>query len=169
MPPSSPRNYLLGHLFNDEGIRLTPNKVKGVSNYPKPSNIAELRQFWGIVNFNRRSLSRVALTKAPSHAYIHDSRKNDKRIIQRTPEVEDSFVKVKTDLANSALRYRCFWLRHEATLKLGFNEIWSSLAFFSHKFSITQHAYSTFERELTAAYEVLKHFRYLRGCRNVEI
>ena len=40
------------------------------------------------------------------------------------------------------------------------NGIWKPLAFFSRKFSSAQRAYSAYDRELTAVYEAVRHFKY---------
>jgi hypothetical protein len=41
------------------------------------------------------------------------------------------------------------------------NRAWRPLAFFSQKLTPTQARYSTFDRELFAAYSAVRHFRFL--------
>jgi hypothetical protein len=41
------------------------------------------------------------------------------------------------------------------------NRAWRPLAFFSQKLTTTQARYSTFDRELFAAYSAVRHFRFL--------
>ena len=45
----------LGYLIDQEGCRRTPDKVRAISEYPKPKTIVELRRFFGMVNFYRKT------------------------------------------------------------------------------------------------------------------
>jgi len=49
------------------------------------------------------------------------------------------------------------------------NASWQPLTFFSRKFTPSQLKYSTFDRELTAIYEAIRHFRYLLEGREFTI
>ncbi|XP_011872976.1 PREDICTED: uncharacterized protein LOC105564854, partial [Vollenhovia emeryi] len=91
----------LGHRVNKFGLKPSPDKVAAIRDIPKPKTVAELRRFLGALNFYRRSLRHAARVQAPLHAYLTDSRKNDKREIQWTLEAETAFDKAKNDLANA--------------------------------------------------------------------
>ena len=43
--------------------------------------------------------------------------------------------------------------------------VWCPVAFFSWRLDKTQQKYSTFDRELLAAYSAIKHFRHFLECR----
>ena len=47
-----------------------------------------------------------------------------------------------------------------ASLEQWLENNWKPLAFFSRKFSPAQRVYSAYDRELTAIYEAIRHFRY---------
>ena len=47
-----------------------------------------------------------------------------------------------------------------ATLEQWLENNWKPLAFFSRKFWPAQRVYSAYDRELTAIYEDIRHFRY---------
>lgn len=47
-----------------------------------------------------------------------------------------------------------------AALEQKINDTWKPLGFFSGKFSPTERRYSTYDRELTAIHESIKHFKY---------
>ena len=96
----------LGHLISIDGFRPTPEKVQAIANFPKPRTVVQLRRFLGLINFHRRSLQHVADRQAPLHAYLGESRRNDKRQIALTPEAEEALVKIKQDLANVTLLAR---------------------------------------------------------------
>ena len=56
-----------------------------------------------------------------------------------------------------------------ASLEQKLSNIWKPLAFFSRKFSPTQRKYSAYDRELTAIYEAIKHFRHFLERRDFKI
>ena len=125
-----------------------------------------------MINFYRRSLPHAAEKQAPLNKYLGDSKKNDKRVINWTPEAEDAFIRAKQDLANATL------LAHPshnaetrlvtdasnigmgASLEQRFDGIWKPLAFFSRKFSPSQLNYSAYDRELTAVFEAIRYFKF---------
>jgi len=110
-----------------------------------------------------------------------DARKRDKRPIIWTPKAEAAFKQCKDKLANAAV------LAHPsdsakirlvtdalnivmgAVVEQSNNASWQPLAFFSRKFTPSPLKYSTFDRELTAIYEAIRHFRYLLERREFTI
>ena len=150
----------------------TTEKVRAISQFPKPKTVVELRRFLGKVNFYRIAIPHAAETHAPLNQYLLDSRENDKREIQWNVASEAAFEQVKKELANAAL------LAHPshhaktrlvtdasnygmgASLEQLWDNVWKPLAFFSRKFSSAQLNYSAYDRELAAIYEAVRHFRY---------
>ena len=171
----------LDYRVDKDGLRPTLEKVQAVSDFPKPNTVAELRRFLGLVNFYSRSLKHDAQTQQPLLVYLRNSRKNDKRKIFWSPEAEEAFSRTKQELVNATL------LSHPssqaetrlltdasdmgmgATLEQKLSNIWKPLAFFSRKFSPTQRKYSAYDRELTAIYEAIKHFRHFLEGRDFKI
>ena len=41
----------LGHLINEDGIKIDPKKTTAIENMDRPSNVKELQRFLGMVNF----------------------------------------------------------------------------------------------------------------------
>lgn len=162
----------LGHLINRDGFKPIPEKVQVITQFPKPRTVSELRRFLGLANFYRRSLRHASSVQKPLHQYLRDTRKNDKREIVWTPEAEEAFHKVKENLSNAILLYHpsadaetrlatdASDTGMGATLEQQLDNSWKPLAFFSRKFNSTQTKYSTYDRELTAVYESIKHFRH---------
>ena len=176
-----PELEFLGYLINSEGLKPTPEKVQVISNFLKPTTVVELRRFLGLVNFYRRSLPHVAQTQEPLLKYIHNSKKNDKRKISWCPEAEEPFERTKCDLANATLLSHPFSdsetklvtnasdIGMGATLEQRLSGSWKPLGFFSRKFTAAQRNYSAYDRELTAIYEALKHFRHFLEGRDFKI
>lgn len=44
----------LGHVISNRGVATDPKKVEAVANWPRPSNISELRSFLGFASYYRR-------------------------------------------------------------------------------------------------------------------
>ena len=159
----------LSHLVNHEGSKPCAEKVEAILEYPKPSTVADLHRFLGMINFFRRSIPHAAAIQAPLYEYMHNTKKNDQTPMAWTPEAEQAFEQCKTSLAKATL------LSHPSTeaetrlvtdasdfamgasLEQYIDNISKSLAFFSRKFSSSQRNYSAYDRELTAIYESIKY------------
>ena len=162
----------LGNKISRDGISPTLDKVRAITQFPKPKTVVELRRFPGMVNFYRRSLPHAAEAQAQLQQYLCDSRKNYKRQIPWNSLTEAAFERVKNDLANVALlaypsqdaETRLVTDASDfgmgASLEQRLDNLWKPLAFFSRKFSPAQRVYSTYDRELTAIYEAIRHFKY---------
>jgi transposase InsO family protein len=162
----------LGHKISSEGTQPPAARVSAINNFPRPETVKDLRRFLGIVNFYRRFVKNAASIQAPLHAFLKHSRKNDKTCIQWTTDSESAFAKCKSALSEAAL------LAHplmDAPLRLTtdasdsaiggvleqqLEDNWQPLGFFSKKLNNAQRGYSTYDRELLAIYEGIKHFRH---------
>lgn len=163
----------LGFAINCEGCKPTIGKLEAIMNWPKPDTKNDLRRWLGMVNFYRSSLPHAAQTQAPLHEHLREVRKNDKRKIVWNPESEAAFEKIKKDMAEViTLAHPCVNAETRlitdasdtgmgAALEQSIDGHWKPLGFFSRKFSPTQQRYSAYDRELTAMYEAIKHFKYM--------
>ena len=132
----------------------------------------QLRRFLGMVNFYRKSLPRAVEIQAALQKFLRDSWKNDKQPVLWDPEADAAFEKVKHDLENTTLLSHpsrdakirlvsdAFNFGMGASLEQLLDDTWKPLAFFSRKFSYAKRIYSAYDRELTAIYEAIRHFRY---------
>uniref|UniRef100_A0A5S6QHR2 RNA-directed DNA polymerase n=1 Tax=Trichuris muris TaxID=70415 RepID=A0A5S6QHR2_TRIMR len=157
----------LGHQVDCEGVKPAPDKVAAVLNFPTPTTTKELRQFLGMINFYRRFLPSIASTVAPLDALVSA---NCQTI--RLSEVEkQSFEDAKRTLSNATLLYHPdpsspLALMVDASdkavgavLQQKTNGVWKPIAFFSKRLLPHQQRYSTFGKELLAAYSAVRHFR----------
>lgn len=167
-----PEIEFLGFVINSEGSKPTPEKIEAITKWPKPVTNNDLRRWLGLVNFYRRSLPHAARWQAPLHEHLRDVRKNDKRKVAWNEESEIAFEKIKHDLASVVtLAYPCSDAELRlvtdasdtgmgAALEKKTKDHWEPLGFFSRKFTLTQQRYSTYDRELTAIYEAIIHFKH---------
>nr|VZI49866.1 unnamed protein product [Spirometra erinaceieuropaei] len=150
----------LGHLINSNGIRPLPSKVASIRDFPPPTSKRQLQRFLGMVNFYRRFLPNCADTILP----LTDLLSGPKRTFELTSAALTSFEQVKDLLADATL------LSHfhadapislmvdasnvavGAVLQQSLPDSTVPLAFFSKKLSKAETRYSTFGRELLAAY-----------------
>lgn len=163
----------LGYKVNQEGITPLPEKVQTIQEYPRPTNITELRRFLGMVNFYRRSLPHAATVQKELNNYLHGAKKNDKRPIDWTTAGIKAFEETKQALVNATclahpdpnapwtLACDASDVGMGAVLQQRCNDSFQPLGFFSRTFNKTQLKYSTYDRELLSIFEAIRHFRYL--------
>lgn len=178
---SVPELEFLGYQINSKGIRPTLEKVEAICRFQRPETVAALRRFLGMVNFYRRCLVNAATTLAPLNSYLVGAVKNDKREIQWTPEAIQAFEKAKSDLTNATLLVHpridadirlvtdASDLCMGAVLEQATADTWEPLAFYSQKFSPAQTKYSAYDRELTAVFNAIKHFRHFLEGREFKV
>ena len=166
----------MGHKVNWSGIA-TLKKTQAVQDFSHPSNKTEVQRFLGFVNFYRRFIPAAAKILKP----LTDSLAGSNRGFEWATEMERSFQKAKTALANAPL------LVHpssSATISLAVDAsvshvgavlqqlqegVWAPLAFFSENLSKTEDLYSTFDGELLAAYSAIRHFRFSLEGRDFQL
>lgn len=171
----------LGYLVSSTGIKPLPDRVKVIQDFPLPNTIKELRQFLGLVNFYRRSLPHSAHIQQVLFDLTKNVRKNDKRKVQWSNVTREAFQNLKSQLANATL---LFHPSPELKLVLSVDasdfavggalqqiqdDQLQPLAFYSKKLDSAQKKYSTYDRELYAAYSAVKYFRFMLEGRNFTI
>ncbi len=159
----------LGHMVSESGIKPLPCHVTAIQEFPQPTDIKQLQQFLGLVNFYRRFLPSVAKTLKP----LTDLLQGSPNWLEWTQQADAAFAPAKTALiaavplshpapgATLALAVDASDTHVGAALQQLENRAWRPLAFFSRKLSPTECRYSTFDRELLAAFSAVRHFRFL--------
>ena len=166
-----PEINFLGHKITPQGILPLPEKVQAIADFERPTFIKTLRTYCGMIQYYNRFLPNIAQIMAPLNEILSGKpRKNAQ--INWTPQAIKAFEEAKTALAQATL------LHHPdpdlptaiavdassttvgAVLQQLHNTEWRPLAFFSKKMQPRERKYSTFGRELLAAYLAVKHFKY---------
>ena len=65
----------LGHIVNSKGISVDPEKVEAVLEWPRPTNVTEIRSFLGLAGYHRRFVEGFSRLAAPLTKL---TRKNEK-------------------------------------------------------------------------------------------
>ena len=161
----------LGHTVSAGGVAPLPRHVEAVLSFPRPADVPALQRFLGLVNFFRRFLPGAAAYLKPLTDALKMSSSASSSIAW-TAEMSSSFEKAKSSLADAAtLRHPVPGARLSlavdasachvgAVLQQWVDGGWAPLGFFSRKLVDAELRYSTFDRELLAAYAAVRHFRY---------
>ena len=162
----------LGHKISREGLQLTDSKIVAVAEAPKPTGVAELRSFLGIVNYYGKFLPDLATTAAPLYNLLRKNTQWQWGKIQQS-----AFEKVKALLQSSDLLVHYdpgkeIILAADAS-PLGVGAVLSHLmedgserpiAYASRSLSVTERKYSQLDKEALAIVFAVKHFhQYVYG------
>ena len=161
----------LGHRIGADGLRVAPDKISAVQQWPQPRSVTDVRSFLGLANFYRRFVkdySRIALpltelTKdtAPWQWGAEQQRAFDalkaalcSPPVLRIPDQSKPFV-LNTDACKYAIG---------ATLQQDHGNGLQPVAYFSAKMSDAERNYDVREQEFMALFKACLHWRhYLHG------
>ena len=162
----------LGHVVDEHGIKPLDEKVQHIRDYPAPTSLRKLREFLGLINFYRRFIPHLAEVLQPLTDLLKNRKKKHQSIELNDHELS-AFNQAKDGLVNATL------LSHPQSdtplsLSVDASDVgvggvvhqlvdneWQPLAFFSKRLQDRETRYSTFGRELLAAYLGIRHFRHL--------
>jgi len=167
----------LGHHLSSSGIRPLGRHVQAVRDHPPPQTVQQLQQFLGLINFYRRFIPAAARLLSP----LTDLLAGHPKELRWGAEQEAAFRAAKEELAAATLLHHPIpaaqLVLHTdasnthagAVLQQLVRGELQPLAFFSRKLSPAEKKYSTFDRELLAAYLAVKHFRWFLEGRQFTI
>ena len=62
----------LGHVVSKEGIKVDPQKVKAIMDWPRPTNVTEVRSFLGSAGYYRRFIKDFSKNVIPTYQFIKE-------------------------------------------------------------------------------------------------
>jgi len=161
----------LGHIVGHRGIRTDREKVRAMAQWPRPSNVRQIRQFVGLASWYRRFIPEFSATAAP---LTRLTRKNARW--QWGNGEEQAFQTLKKSLASAPVLAcpdfgRRFVLQTDAsTTGLGavltqhFEDGERVIAYASRTLNGAEKNYSATELECLAVIWGIRHFRgYIEG------
>lgn len=162
----------LGHIVSADGIRMDPRKTSAVKDWPKPTNVSDLRKFLGLTNYFRKFIERYSILVAPLTSLTRKGAFTSPEAW--TKECQAAFEAVKQVVASDiVLRFPDYSLpfRVEVITDASLYGTGAVLlqegrpvAFTSQKFTAAERNYTTGEQELLAVLHALREWRcYLEG------
>ena len=166
----------LGHQINQEGIRKTPSYISKLRDYERPKTIREVREFLGLVNFQRKFMPHCSEIAKPLSKITGG---DGKQLVEWTSEQIEAFESLKRiavedlELAYPEYGPQAHPLELSvdasgygagACLSQWQNDVHRVIGYASMTFSEAQQRYSTTDRELAALRWGVKTFKsYLYG------
>ena len=170
----------LGHHVSAAGISPPAKKVSEIISLSQPKDYAQLRRFLGMTGYYRRMIPHYADIVHPLSEMVRLQVKS--KNLHWTDEATAAFEKIKLALSEAVtlchplpsnaiyhLVTDCSQVAAGAALHQVVDGKPSPIGFFSKKLSKPQQAYSTYDRELLAAYLAVLHFKHLLEGKQVTI
>ncbi|MCO5612729.1 hypothetical protein L7F22_066998 [Adiantum nelumboides] len=88
----------LGYIISKEGIRMDPEKLRVIEEWPEPCNVHELRSFLGMCSYYRRFIRDFSRIAGP----LHDLTKKKVKYVW-TPKENTAFMQLKAKLMTQPL------------------------------------------------------------------
>ena len=111
-------NYL-GHVVGQEGVSTDPDKIKAVTEWPRPTTVTEVRSFLGFVSYYRRFIPNFSKVAKPLNTLLQNlegtSNQKKKFKVNWGPNQQEAFEPCK----GSVLRLP-YWLMQTLKLHLSF-------------------------------------------------
>ena len=170
-----PEISFLGHILSSNGIQKSQEYIKKVTEYQKPNTVKEMRKFLGLINFQRKFISKCSeickplteLMKKPDKMKIEWSNTREEAFNKLKSEVEKDIILTYPDYSENAQKLELYVDASDngagACLMQNQGDNYKVIGYNSMCFSQTQKNYSTTERELAAVRwgcEVFKPFIY---------
>lgn len=162
----------LGYILDSRGMRVDPNKLSVMEDYPAPKTVKEVRRFLGLTGYYRRLIANYSGIAAP----LSDLLKKTSGQFKWNPEAEAAFIQLKRALCTSPVvtnpdfeepfRLQCDASDYSASAVLG--QIQDShevvIAYYSHKWTGSEKSWCATEKEGACVIYAVRHFRcYLYG------
>ena len=161
---------VLGYEISAEGIKPSVEKLEIVNNLGLPRTEAELHNFVGMVNYYNRFIPACSLILAQLYK-LFTKKKKCRKEVQWTDESIRAFEQAKKALNQACLDHPDYSKEIAVMIDASDfgiggviqqleNDKWRPIQYFARKLSDTEKRYTTFGRELLAAFASIKKFRH---------
>lgn len=154
----------LGFVVSKDGLKMDPEKVQAIVDWPSPRNIFEVRSFHGLASFYRKFINHFS----GIFSLIIETIRKDKQPFTWTTEAESKFQLLKKKITEQPiLRLPDFGKPFQVTrdasgLAIGavLSQEDKPVAYFSEKLNDAKQKYSSYDKEFYAIVQALKHWRH---------
>jgi hypothetical protein len=160
----------LGHVFNQQGILVDPSKVSTIIDWPRPSNVKEVRSFLGLEGYYRKFVKDFSIMARPMSKLT----KKDVNF-HLSVECENSFSTLKNSLVTAPIltlpdlgkRFRVYSDASLVGLGCVLMQDGKVISYASGKMKKHEQNYPTHDLELAAvvfALKIWRHYLYGESC-----
>lgn len=162
----------LGYIISSEGIKPDPENIRAITEYPKPKNVTDVRQFLGMINYITKFLPNMAdrtrhirelLHKDKIFGWneVHQQEFNElKELVTRNPVLAYFDTHLKTRVTSDASSFGIGAVLEQED-KYG---VWRPIYYCSKSLSPTERRYAQIEKEALAITWACERFQqYLIG------
>jgi hypothetical protein len=154
----------LGFVISVNELKMDPEKVRAIKDWPSPKSIFEVRSFHGLASFYRKFIRNFSGICAP----MMDTVKKRHKSFHWTEEAEKSFKLLKIKITEQPVLVlpdfsKTFQVKCD-TSGFAIGAVLSQdnrpIAYFSEKLNETKMKYSTYDKEFYAVIQALKKWRH---------
>jgi len=156
----------LRHIISRKGIRIDPEKIKAMLNWPEPQSIKDIQAFLSLANFNRRFIKNYSRITAP----LTDLIKKSDTAFAIITKAREAFVLLKNTFTIAPL-LTIFNLNLQTILEIDASnrviaaaiiQVYDdgkirSVAYYSRKIIGLELNYNVYNKELLAIIEAFRH------------
>jgi hypothetical protein len=157
----------LGFVISSNELKMDPEKVKEIKEWPSPRSVFEVRSFHGLASFYRKFIGCFNGICAP----MMDTMKKRHKSFKWTEEAKRSFNILKEKITERPILVlpnfgKTFQVRCDASgvaIGVVLSQDNKPIAYFSEKMNEAKRKYSTYDKEFYAIIEALKKWRHYLG------
>ena len=162
----------LGHIFNESGVHMDPEKIRAIVEAPVPKNVKEVQSFIGLANYYNRFIKNFSNVFAPLYDLIKKNavfkwgKEENKcfEIIKKLFSCKNLVLKSFDQNIETALEVDASSTGIGATLLQKHGKYWLPVMFASRTLNKSERNYSQIEREgLSVLFGCEKFKKYLLG------
>ena len=163
---NKPEVEFLRYIIGINGIRMDPNKITAIRDWPQPTTVKEVQAFLGFANFNQqfiknyseKALPLTELTKKETRFQWGDNQEKSFQKLKDACTKEPVFLnfrankpmKIEMDASDQAVG-ACLYQQKDGK--------WHPVAYYSRKMSQAEQNYDIHDKELLAVVNALEHWR----------